>query len=258
MSGTLIRRVTIVFVALSVLAVFGCGAGYRTSVRNGHETVYYVDEDGNKRAVYEIAKDGTVTIHDETDPRAQQVMAQQERMEQAKVLEAERIERIAQAPKRRPDEPIFVALHAVQLDDQLKQAQHSEGAVDEQVRGQFDKDPVIRLIGMDAMKQSDWAKLGKVMSGKSENEAPAADVEVISRGYLKEIYGFDKKTGKPASMMAVVFSATIRCNYLPSEYTVTEEGNVLLNKQVSDRFVEKVKAVIKNQIGPTIPADRSL
>jgi hypothetical protein len=258
MSLTLVRRVIAICVALSVLAVFGCGAGYRTSVRNGHETVYYVDEDGNKRAVYEIAKDGTVTIHDETDPRAQQVMAQQARMEEAKVLEAERLERIAQAPKRQPGEPIFVALHAVQLDDQLKQAQHSEGAVDAQVRGQFDKDPVIRLIGMDAMNKSDWAKLGKALSGKSENEAPAADVEVISRSYLKEIYGFDKKTGKPASMMAVVFEATIRCNYLPSEYTVTEEGNLLLNKQVSDRFVEKVKAVIKNDIGPTLPADRSL
>jgi hypothetical protein len=45
---------------------------------------------------------------------------------------------------------------------------------------------------------------------------------------------------------------------LPAEFTVTEEGNVLLNAQVSSRFVEKIKAVIKNQIGPTIPADRSL
>jgi hypothetical protein len=258
MAGLLIRRVATICVALSVLVVFGCGAGYRTTVKNGHETVYYVDENGNKKPVYEIAKDGTVTIHDESDPRAQQIMAQQERMEQAKVHEEERIERIAQAPKRKPDDPIFVALHAVQLDDQLKQAQHSEGAVDQQVRGCFDKDPIIRLIGMDSMKQSDWAKLGKALSGKSANEAPAADVEVVSRGYLKEIYGFDKKTGKPGSMMAVVFEATIKCNYLPSEYSVTEQGNVLLNKQVSERFVDKIKAVIKKEIGPTIPVDRSL
>lgn len=258
MAGLLIQRVTMICVALSVFVVFGCGAGYRTTVKNGHETVYYVDENGNKKPVYEIAKDGTVTIHDESDPKAQQIMAQQERAEQAKVLEAERIERIAQAPKRQPDEPIFVALHTVQLDDQLKQAQHSDGAVDTQIRGQFDKDPIIRLIGMDSMKQSDWAKLGKAMSGKSVNEGPASDVEVVSRGYLKEIYGFDKKTGKPASMMAVVFEATIKCNYMPSEYTVTEEGNVLLNKQVSDKFVQKIKAVIKNEIGPTIPVDRSL
>jgi hypothetical protein len=258
MARVVFQRVALVCLALSVLVVFGCGAGYRTTVKNGHETVYYVDEDGNKRIVYEIAKDGTVTIHDESDPKAQALMAQQERKEQAEALEAERIERIQQAPKRKPEDPIFVALHSVELDDQLKQAQHSDGAVDREIRGRFDKDPVIRLVGMDAMKQSDWKQLGKALSGRSVNEAPAADVDVISRGYLKEIYGFDKNTGKPASMVAVVFEATIKCNYIPEEYTVTEEGNVLLNNQVSDRFVEKIKAVIKNQIGPTIPADRSL
>jgi hypothetical protein len=238
--------------------VFGCGAGYRTSVRNGHETVYHVDENGNKRIVYEIAKDGTVTIHDENDPKAQELIAQQEWMAKAEVLEEERIERIELAPKRQAEDPIFVAMYDVELDEQLKQAQHSEGAVNQQIRGEFDKDPIIRLIGMDSMKQGDWAKLGKALGGKSVNEAPASDVNVVSRGYLKEVYGFDKKTGKPASMMAVVFEATITCNYLPAEFTVSEEGNVLLNKQVSSRFADKIKFVIKNQIGPTIPADRDL
>jgi len=260
MAGFMFRRAASICIALSLLFVFGCGAGYRTSVRNGHESVYYVDENGDKRLVYEVDKDGTVTIHDETDPKAQAIMAQQERVEQAKVLEEERIERIKQAPKRETDDPIFVALYDVQLDEKLKQAQHSDGAVNEQIRGEFDKDPVIRLIGMDSMKQSDWDKLGKALGGRSVNEGPAADVDVVSRAYLKEVYGFDKKTGKPASMMAVVFEATIRCNYLPAEYTVTEEGNVLLNAQVSvsSRFAEKVKFVIKNQIGPTIPVDRDL
>jgi hypothetical protein len=258
MSKVILRRILIIGVALSMLVVFGCGAGYRTTVKNGHKSVYYVDENGEKNLVYEVAKDGTVTIHDESDPQAQAVIAQQERAEQAKIAEAERFERIIQAPKRKPDDPIFVALHDVALDDQLKQAQHSEGAVDKQIRGQFDKDPVIRMIGMDSMKQSDWAKLGKAMSGKSVNESPAADVEVISRGYLKEVYGLNKKTGKPGSMIAVVFEAVIKCNYLPAEYTVTEQGNVLLNTEVSNRFVEKIKAVIKNDIGPTIPVDRNL
>jgi hypothetical protein len=258
MAGLVFRRVASICIALSLLVVIGCGAGYRTTVKNGHETVYYVDEDGNKKLVYEIAKDGTVTIHDENDPKAQQLIAQQERIEQAKVLEEERIARIEQAPKRQPDDPIFVAMYDVELDEKLKQAQHSEGAVNQQIRGEFDKDPIIRLIGMDSMKDNDWAKLGKALGGRSVNEGPASDVNVVSRGYLKEVYGVDKKTGKPASMVAVVFEATITCNYLPATFTVSEEGNVLLNKQVSSRFADKIKYVIKNQIGPTIPADRDL
>jgi len=258
MSGSLFRRAASLCIALSALVVLGCGAGYRTTVKNGHESVYHVDENGNKTLVYEIAKDGTVTIHDENDPKAQAIMAEQERMEQAQALEEERIERIKRSPKRQPEDPIFVALYDVELDEKLKQAQHSDGAVNQQIRGEFDKDPVIRLIGMDSMKQSDWEKLGKALGGRSVNEGPPADVDVVSRGYLKEVYGFDKKTGKPASMVAVVFEATITCNYIPAEYTVTEEGNVLLNKQVSSRFADKIKFVIKNQIGPTIPADREL
>ena len=258
MAGSVFRRVASIAIALSLFVVFGCGAGYRTTVKNGHETVYYVDEDGNKRLIYEIAKDGTVTIHDENDPKAQELMAQQEWKAQAETLEQERIARLEEAPKRQPDDPIYVALHDVELDEKLKQAQHSDGAVNQQIRGEFDKDPIIRLVGMDSIKNNDWKKLGKALGGKSVNESPAYDVDVVSRGYLKEVYGFDKKTGKPASMVAVVFEATITCNYLPSTYTVSEEGNVLLNKQVSDRFADKIKYVIKNQIGPTIPADRDL
>jgi len=230
MAGSLFRRVASICIALSLVVVFGCGAGYRTSVKNGHETVYYVDEEGNKRLIYEIAKDGTVTIHDENDPKAKELIAQQERNAKAEALEEERIARIEQAPKRQPDDPIFVALYDVELDENLEQAQHSEGAVNEQIRGEFDKDPIIRLIGMDSIKKNDWEKLGKALGGRSVNESPASDVNVVSRAYLKDVYGFDKKTGKPASMVAVVFEATITCNYLPATYTVSEEGNVLLNK----------------------------
>ena len=258
MDKSLLRQFLIVCVAFSLVVALGCGAGYRTTVKNGHESVYYVDENGEKRLVYEIAKDGEVTIHDESDPKSQALMARQERLEQAKVDEAERVERIRQAPKRNQSDPIFVALHEVQLDEQLKGAQHTDGAVNKQFRGHFDKDSVIRLIGMDSMKQSDWDKLGKALAGKSPNESPAADIDVISRGYLKEVYGINKKTGKAGSMIAVVFEATIKCNYIPAEFTVTEEGNLLLNQQVSKRFADKVKAIIKKEIGPTIPADRNL
>ena len=58
-------------------------------------------------------------------------------------------------------------------------------------------------------------------------------------------------------MVAVVFEATITSNFLPAEYTVTEIGNVLRNVEVAKQFAERIKRVIKDKIGPTIPADRS-
>jgi hypothetical protein len=232
--------------------------GYSSSTRNGHEKVYRVDEDGSKTLVYEVAKDGTVTIHDDTDTRAQQVQEAQRRKEMSLAADAARLERIKAAPKRKPGDPVFVALHETELDAKLKEAQHSEGAVFEEVHKNFQNDDVIRLVNSNQMQASEWGQLAKAWSGKSAKSAPAADVEVWSKGYLKEKFGINKKTGKPGSMWVVVFEATVSSNYLPSTHTVTEEGNVFRNQEVTRRLAEKIKQVIKNEIAPTLPADRSL
>ena len=55
-----------------------------------------------------------------------------------------------------------------------------------------------------------------------------------------------------------MYEATITSNYWPAEYTVTEEGNIFRNAEVTTRLAEQIKSVIKDKIGPTIPADREL
>ncbi|MGB5727181.1 MAG: hypothetical protein WBM52_08210, partial [Thiogranum sp.] len=85
-------------------------------------------------------------------------------------------------------------------------------------------------------------------------DASVADVEVLTRAYFKEIYGINKKTGKPGKMPAVVFEATVTSNHLPAEYTVEESGHILRNGEVTQRFADRVKAVIIKQIGPDLPA----
>jgi hypothetical protein len=246
-------------IALSSIFLYGCMAGgYRTSTRNGHEKVYRVEEDGSKKLVYEIAKDGTVTIHDEADPRAQQLQEAQRRAEMSRAANAERLERIKAAPKRKPGAPIYVALHETELDAKLKESQHSEGAVFEEVHKNFQNDDVIRLVKGSQMQANEWGQLAKALSGKSTKAAPAADVEVWSKGYLKEKAGINKKTGKIGSMWVVVFEATVSSNYLPDTHTVTEEGNIFRNQEVTRRLADKIKHVIKNEIGPNLPADRKL
>jgi hypothetical protein len=232
--------------------------GYRTSTRNGHEKVYRVEEDGSKTLVYEIAKDGTVTIHDETDPRAQKLQEAQRRAEMSLAADAERLERIKAAPKRKPGAPILVALHKTELGPKLKESQHSEGAVFEEVYKNFRNDDVIRLVESSKMQANEWGQLAKAWSGKSTKSAPAADVEVRSKGYLKEKVGINKSTGKVGSMWVVVFEATVSSNYLPNTHTVTEEGNIFRNQEVTRRLTDKIKHVIKNEIGPSLPADRNI
>ncbi|MDH3216775.1 MAG: hypothetical protein OEN01_10845 [Candidatus Krumholzibacteria bacterium] len=243
---------------LFAVSVYGCGAGYRISTVNGAEKVYRIDEEGNRTLVYERAKDGTLTVHDESDPKAQQAMAAVERQEQMELAEVERIERIKRAAKRTAGDPIFVALHETALGEKLQASEKPRGAVFGQIRKEFEGDDVISLVSAGDLKKNEYAQLGRMLSGTSPNQAPAADVVVVSKGYLKEVVGIDKKTGKPGSMVAVVFEATITSNFLPAEYKVEESGNIFRNVEVTTRFADKIKSVIKDKIGPTLPADRSL
>ena len=258
MSRTISKYLIAVLLAALTFAILGCGAGYRTSTSNGHEKVYRVDDEGNKTLVYEVAKDGTVTIHDETDPRAQQVAQAKANVEKSKAADAARVEAIMGAEKRHPHDPIRVALYDIELGPKLEKAQHSDRAVAEEVLKNFESDDLIQLVTADQVKNRDLAEVVAMYSGKSSKKAPPSDVNVISKAYLKEVYGINKGTGKPDSAWYVVFEATIVCNYLPAVYTVSEEGNMFQNEAVTRRFAEKIMNVIKSDIGPTIPADRSM
>lgn len=259
MKANRFRIGAIVAIALSSIILFGCMAGgYSSSSRNGHEKVYRHNEDGTKTLVYEVAKDGTLTIHDETDPRAQQMQDAEHRAEMSHQADLDRIERIKAAPKREPGAPVFVALYETELDPKLKEAQHSDGAVFDEVQKNFQNDDVIRLVGGGDMQSNQWSQMAKALKGESSKSAPAADVEVRSRGYLKEKAGINKQTGELGTMWVVVFEATVTSNYLPVTQTVTEEGNIFRNQEVTRRFADKIKQVIKSDIAPTLPADRSL
>jgi hypothetical protein len=241
-----------------VLSLIACGAGYRTVTVNGEKKVYKVDEEGSKTLVYQVHKDGTTTVHDEKDPMYQQHAAQEGRVEEAKRADAARLERIKHAPKRRASAPILVALHATELGENMKKAEHTRGAVHEQIRKELTSDKVIKLVSRKDLEREELAQLARALAGKSPNSSPVADVEVRSRVYLKETVGINRKTGKMASMPLIHFEATITSTYLPAEYKVHEKGTAFQNVQATKRFANEIKRVIKKEIGPTLPADRTM
>jgi hypothetical protein len=241
-----------------VFSLLACGAGYRTVIVNGEKKVYKVDEEGNRTLVYQVHKDGTTVVHDEKDPMYQQHRAEERRVEEGKKAEVARLERIKHAPKRRAGAPIYVALHATELGESMKKAEHTRGAVDEQIRKEFTSDKVIKLVNRKDLEREELAQLARALAGKNPNSSPVADVEVRSRVYLKETVGVNRKTGKMASMPLIHFEATITSNYVPAEYKVHEKGTVFQNVQATKRFAREIKRVIRKEIGPTLPADRTL
>ncbi len=258
----MIAKVRIPLALIVVVAVFliGCATpgSYQTTNTNGHEKVYKYDEAGIKNLVYEVEKDGSLTVHDETDPRAQQLLKRQAQAEQAELAEVERIEIIRDAPKRQSGDPISVVLHKIQLNPDMAKAQHTEGAVMEQYMEDFENDKVIRVVNPGDSSVREISQALRALSGKSANKAPVADIEVVSSANMEKKIGLNRKTGKVGEYAALVLTATITSNYIPVRITVTEEGNIFRNTEVMDNFTDQIKSAIKDKIGPTIPADRSL
>ncbi len=233
-----------VCLAVAFVMMAACSGGYYTTNVNGGKKVYRVGEQGAKTLVYETDQNGHTTIHDADDPRAKQQAAARESAEQLSAKRADQLEQLSQTLKRQPNDPIYVSLAQPLLDSQMEKAERSKGAVAEQMRSEFEADPIIKLI------EDNRSRSGLLRS----HGAPSADVEVSPKVSLKEAYGIDRKTGKPSKMLAVVFEATITTQVPPATYNVTESGHVLKNLEVSKRFAKQVRQVILEKIAPTIPA----
>jgi hypothetical protein len=233
-----------VWLAVAICMMAACSGGYYTANVNGGKKVYRVGEQGAKTLVYETDQNGHTTIHDADDPRAKQQAAAQEIAEQLSAKRADQLEQLSQTLKRQPNDPIYVSLAQPVLDTQMEKAERSKGAVAEQMRSEFEADPIIKLI------EENRSRSGLLRS----HAAPSADVEVSPKVSIREAYGIDRKTGKPSKMLAVVFEATITTQVPPATYNVTESGHVLKNLEVSKRFAKQVRQVILEKIAPTIPA----
>ena len=244
-SSTPMTNLSSYCIAVLCLSLAACAGGYYTSKVNGEKKVYRIDEQGTKTLVYETDPNGQTTIHDTQDPIAKRQVAAQETAEQVRARKAAMLETLGSIPKRQPQDPIYVSLAPPVLDGKMQQAERSKGAVAQQIRNEFESDPIIKLVA------GNQARAGL----KNPRATPSiADVEVSSKVSIKEVYGVNRQTGKPGKMVAVVFEATITSQVPPALYTVSESGHILKNVEVSKRFARQVKQVIVEKIGPDIPA----
>lgn len=186
----------------------------------------------------------STTMADPADaPMAQNQPADRE---VARISQVEPSETAQTAPKRQPNDPIYVNLPSPVLDSKMQQAEKPKGAIGQYIRNEFASDPIIQLVTEPKSK-----KMGKKTS---QAALRAADVEVVSKVSLKEVFGTNSKTGKPSKMVNIVFEATITSQSPPAIYTVSESGHILQNMAVSKRFAKQIREVIVEKIGPDLPA----
>lgn len=221
------------------LAMTACTGGTNTS------KVYRADGQGSKAVANETDYDGQTSTQDTQDSKAKRQVPAQQITEQRRTKKVEQIEGLSIAPKRRPNDPIYVSLVPPVLDSKMQEAEKSKGSVERQIRSEFTSDPIIKLVEGDR-SSSDKGKLRSVPS--------IADVEVAPKVSIKDVYVLQPKTGKPGKMTAVIFEATITSQEPPVTSTVSETGHYLQNVEVSKRFASQIKQIILERIGPGIPA----
>ena len=174
------------------------------------------------------------------------------RMEQEEKQKAAYVEELRKAEKRKPTDPIIVALFETDVAKDLKKS--VDGRLFTQFRKEFENDPIIRLVDQKIVnKAAKQASRRRSMS--KEKPEVAADVSVFSYANFKETLGYSKKTKKTGKMIALVYTATITSHYFSEDTCqVKETGNIFKNVEVTKKFADKIKDAIKNKIGPNIPS----
>ena len=233
-------------VAVLCLSLMACAGGYDILKVNEEKKSYSVDDQATNTLAHETERNGLTTLRDTQDQMVQRHAATREMAEPVRVKKSAIYESPGSIPKRQPQDPIYVSLAPPVLDDRMQQAERPKGAVARHIHSEFASDPIIKLVAGH--------------QGRAEGKIPRAtlsiaDIEVSSKVSTKEVYGVNRKTGKPDKMVAVVFEATITSQVPPALYIVSESGYILQNVEISKRFAKQVKQVIVEKIGPDIPAN---
>lgn len=228
------------------LALTTPAGGDQISHGSGKKGIDSVERQGTKIFVYETSPSVHTAIVENQNPMVKRHVAAQEMAGQIPARKPASNEIFRTAPKRQPQDPIYVSLAPPVLDGKMHQEEKSKGAVAQHLRNGFASDPIIRLV--ERNQNGAWqSKIRPIPS--------IADVDVSSKVSIKEVSGVSGQSGQSGKRVEIVFEATITSRVPPASYTVSESGLLMNKAAVATRFVKQVKEVIVGKIGPGIPAN---
>ena len=263
--------ITALLICCSSFALEGSSTTTSTTVKDGRKvttkvktdnqgvtttTVTIKEKDGTVTTTTTVAdKDGNILSTDDPEARA--------RAERAKMAREEKQAALDSAPKRGRYDPIQVALFQTVMSEDLRKATVKDG-VFPYLRKEFEDDPVIKPLDQSHVDR--YAKDRDFRTGQSRNfsgfdRAPAflaVDVYIESFAKMEQKVGVNRNTNKLASAPYLVYTARITSEYGDEPLEVKEEGFILANVEVTRKFAERIKAAIRNEIGPGIPRDAAM
>jgi hypothetical protein len=166
---------------------------------------------------------------------------------------------IAAAPRRQASDPIRVVFLSP-LSGEERQKQNLEG-LHQALINEFNGDPVIQIVKVDLPKRKHEMSRDESLNGliqMANAKGKSGDVYVLDRVGAEDVYGIDKNTKKLATAKAFVYSAEMRSSFDPKVHTAKDMGSLFQNVQIVKNLAQKMSQVIKNDIGPTLPASAAV
>lgn len=194
----------------------------------------------------------TTSVGGRTTVRGDEKTMEQERLRREQ--ETARIEAIKKAERRKPTDPIVVALYRPEISENLQKSIKADMLFDI-LKKEFERDGIIVLVKQSDVDraQSETKRQNKYrMSSQKTRPSVSADISVFTRVSHKETVGMSRSTGKLGKMVALVLSGEVVSHYLPEDqYTVERSDNIFKNTELTKGYAREVIQTIKTR--PAIP-----
>lgn len=182
-----------------------------------------------------------------------------ERMKQENEARSREDARIRGLEKRKPGDPIVVALFETHVEDRLKKAEKE--SIYDHLKREFENDPVIRLVDGKAIRAAqEQARFSSSVADDARRpKVEEADVQVYTWASLREEAGIDRATGKAAMGTFFACQGEVVASCFPADRKKTEaKGHILKNPEVTKEFARRLKKIITEDLGPALPSRSAL
>ncbi|MGA1794975.1 MAG: hypothetical protein ACMUIL_03850 [bacterium] len=194
----------------------------------------------------------TTSVGGRTTVRGDEKTMEQERLRREQ--ETSRIEAIKKAERRKPTDPIVVALYRPEISENLQKSIRADMLFDI-LRKEFERDGIIIVVKQSDVDkaQAEAARQNKYrMSSQKARPSVPADVSVFTCVSHKETVGISRSSGKLGKMTALVLSGEVVSHYLPEDhYKVEKSDNIFKNVELTKEYAREVIQTIKTR--PAIP-----
>jgi len=179
-------------------------------------------------------------------------------LEKDKKAQEEYQKEIDAAPRRKPADPIKLVF--VNPTSEKERIDGNEEGMHKALLAEFKNDPLLVISNVDLPRgrnaMADDYKLIALIN-EAKKGGKGGDAFVLVQLGTEDAIGKDAK-GKLVGVKALAYKAQMSSGYNYKPQEAKELGTIFQTQEMVNKLAVKIKAAVKNDIGPTLPAPESV